>query len=489
MAQKKNVKKAPKSWGFKIIFVVLILVLLASVGYAGYLYKDREQRGKSEKSVELSGLNLYVEQEFDYTDDYSYYLTYPKVDVSAFDNAVKDIVEQARSDFLSKTETSSKRPDDLNVSYDVNYYNDQFLSIDLFIYRVLDGKTTEREETLLFDRKDKKILAIDDLFKPDSDYLNVLSSLSRDKLKAKLGKAYNQTLVNKGTQPNNANFQEFKVNKKHHLVLLFEPGQVAAESEGIVTASLTDHELGDVAKQPYVGNLFVVAAAPQPPQQPERQPAATSNNGPVPQADPSGVNCATAKCIALTFDDGPSGATTPRLLDILKQNNVKATFFELGIQAQKFPSVTKRVVTEGHVIGNHTYDHKSLEKMSVTNARGEISRAADIIQQAGGVRPGLVRAPYGAITQALAKTLDAPFIQWNVDPDDWKDRDADIVYNRVISNAKPGAIVLSHDIYETTVDAYERIIPELIRQGYTLVTVPQLLGFGQNVAPAVYFSR
>lgn len=184
------------------------------------------------------------------------------------------------------------------------------------------------------------------------------------------------------------------------------------------------------------------------------------------------------KVIAFTFDDGPC-ANTQKILDILNENCVKATFFMLGENVDNNPSIAKAVSDAGNEIGSHSVNHKSLQKISLDDAKWQVSNSLASIEKATGKRPTLIRAPYGAIDASLAAKLnkDDPitFVQWSIDPEDWKDRDAKTVYQRVMDNVKPGRIVLMHDLYGTTTDAVKMLIPALKKQGYTFVTVSELI--------------
>lgn len=189
------------------------------------------------------------------------------------------------------------------------------------------------------------------------------------------------------------------------------------------------------------------------------------------------------KVIALTFDDGPTGDTTPQLLDILRANDVNATFFMVGANAASNPEVVRRAYEEGNEIGTHSWNHeKNFLKWSLDEVMDQISRANDAIAGATGLRTIIDRPPEGAINAEVAENIGRMQIMWNVDPNDWKheNRDPDIVYNNVINGGiYDGALVLSHDIRPTTVEAYDRIIKELKNQGYKLVTITQLIQIAQ----------
>ncbi|MDI2129586.1 polysaccharide deacetylase family protein [Yinghuangia seranimata] len=207
-----------------------------------------------------------------------------------------------------------------------------------------------------------------------------------------------------------------------------------------------------------------------------------------PRAAPRAVDCSRVKCIALTYDDGPASSSTARLLDTLKANGVKATFFMVGSQVARNPKTARRVAAEGHEIGNHTYSHKDLRRLTASKIRSEVARGATAIRNATGVEPTLVRPPYGSFNATVRANVNAPMILWSVDTRDWADRNASVVASRVIARARPGAIVLMHDIHPTTAAAAPRIIAALARQGYVFVTVSELLA-GRALANGKAYSQ
>jgi peptidoglycan/xylan/chitin deacetylase (PgdA/CDA1 family) len=196
--------------------------------------------------------------------------------------------------------------------------------------------------------------------------------------------------------------------------------------------------------------------------------------------------------IAMTFDDGPSSANTPRLLEILKQRNIKATFFLIGQNAASNPDIVRRILADGHEIGNHSWTHPQLSKLPDDRVTTEINKTQDAIKDASGFTPTLLRPPYGAITARQREWIENQFglsiILWSVDPFDWKRPGASVITQRILSQVRPGAIILSHDIHKQTVDAMPATLDSLIAKGYKFVTVTQLIGMNKpkpSPAPAV----
>lgn len=203
---------------------------------------------------------------------------------------------------------------------------------------------------------------------------------------------------------------------------------------------------------------------------------------------PSYTRCnVESSTVAMTFDDGPHPKLTPRLLDILKERGIKATFFVIGKCVAEFPDIAKRIVDEGHEIANHSWSHPQLTKLSPTVFASEISQTNEAIQQATGVRPVTMRPPYGAINPALTKRLNEEYglsvILWSVDPQDWKIRKSDHVTSHITKNAAPGAIILAHDIHTSTIDAMPATLDGLLAKGYKFATVSELIAIDRPAAP------
>ena len=195
---------------------------------------------------------------------------------------------------------------------------------------------------------------------------------------------------------------------------------------------------------------------------------------PAPLPNGTGGPATTGGKVALTFDDGPSAAATAKILDLLERYQVKATFFVLGNMAEALPELLKRQVALGCEIGNHTQGHKYLTKLSVTDMRYQIDTVNNHVEAVTGVRPRLLRPPYGAKNDYVRAEAGMPLMLWNIDTEDWKHRNAQKTIDAVLNFVKDGDVILMHDLYATTAEACETIIPELINRGFELVTVSEL---------------
>ncbi|MGH3530475.1 MAG: polysaccharide deacetylase family protein [Mycobacterium sp.] len=202
------------------------------------------------------------------------------------------------------------------------------------------------------------------------------------------------------------------------------------------------------------------------------------------------VDCAKVKCVALTFDDGPT-PFTDRLLGILDANNAKATFFEIGNKVAANPAGARRVIDAGMEIGNHTWEHPNMTTLPPSDVPGQLSKADDAIAAATGVTPKLWRPPGGltdeAVNQQAAK-VGLAGILWDVIPYDWiNDSNTAATRQLLMTQIKPGLVVLLHDTYSSTVDLVYQFMPVLKANGYHMVTVSQLLG--PRAPGSVYGSR
>lgn len=196
--------------------------------------------------------------------------------------------------------------------------------------------------------------------------------------------------------------------------------------------------------------------------------------------------------IAMTFDDGPSPETTPRLLQMLRDRNIKATFFVLGNMVAKHPEVAKMIVDEGHEIGSHSWSHPQLTRISQASVDKELGNTSEVIFQATGKRPIYLRPPYGSMKPSLRTYIEDKYglttVNWSVDPNDWKNRNTQAVYDAIMAQVKPGAIVLSHDIYPTTVDAMPRVLDDLTAKGYKFATLSQMVAMDKPAKPQLVAS-
>ncbi|MFC8419656.1 polysaccharide deacetylase family protein [Streptomyces sp. NPDC057236] len=201
------------------------------------------------------------------------------------------------------------------------------------------------------------------------------------------------------------------------------------------------------------------------------------------------VDCREVKCIALTFDAGPSEHSA-RLLDILKEEQVPATFFLLGRRhIERYPELVRRMADEGHEVANHTWTHRRLTDLEPDEIREELERPNQEIERLTGRRPTLMRPPQGRTDDTvhdISRELGLSEVLWSVTAKDYTTTDSDLITRRVLADASRDGVILLHDLYDGTVPAVPGIIAELKKRGYVFVTVPQLLAPGKAEPGEVY---
>lgn len=187
------------------------------------------------------------------------------------------------------------------------------------------------------------------------------------------------------------------------------------------------------------------------------------------------VDCALIPCVALTYDDGPSGLT-PQLLDALAAARASATFYMIGGYAAANPDTVRRVAAEGHEIGSHTMSHSDLVKLSDSAARAQVHDAAAILRDISGAPVATFRSPYGSVNAAVVSAVGMPAVLWSVDTNDWRDPGPAALFERAVGGVSPGGIILFHDTHVDTVNAAPDIIQGLRNRGFEPVTVTELFG-------------
>ena len=180
-----------------------------------------------------------------------------------------------------------------------------------------------------------------------------------------------------------------------------------------------------------------------------------------------------SKYIAFTFDDGPN-YNSSKMVDVLSKWGMRATFFVVGNRAEKEADILLKMVDKGMEIGNHTYSHKLLTKLSSEAIREEIMRTDRVIFDITGRDVNLVRPSYGSSNKRVRSSIDRPIIVWDIDTLDWKYHNSKRLSDYILKNVQDGDIVLMHDIYSATVNGVDMVIPKLMERGYRVVSVSEL---------------
>ena len=401
-------------------------------------------------------------------------IEYPITSNSKINKLIARTINRADGDFrYTATNTPTfDRPMTETISYQVTHNNSVALSIIVNIKQDMHGAhPVSLTHFWTFDKKSGEVITLNDLTEQSEKAAEEIVAAARNNIKETI----------KQRQQPEANLDEMITKETLSNFTITDDGNTLTWPIG--QASLLPSAYGEltikvpttaVAKYLQNSTAQKLANFPKPPEpKPEPKPAPTA---PTP-ANPG-------KVIALTFDDGP-GPYTAQLLDILDQYGAKATFFLIGSKVSSQANVVRSIQARGHQLGNHSWSHPELPKLPVDQIASEIDRTNDAIKQATGVTPTVMRPPYGAVNSAVLEQLrlrGMSSILWSVDTRDWADRNSDIVCSRAVAGAHPGAVILMHDIHQTSVNAVPCILSALKQQGYSFVTVQGLIG---NMAAGV----
>lgn len=456
---------------WRMLLTIGIVVLLTTVFLAIKRTFDYHQTDSEFYFVDSKYQG--VKSQFDNKKSFNFKseVEYPITSIETVDNLVKSKIETVSNQFFEdiKRTPQLSEPATQNISYQVYLNDSHFLSLAIFIHQDTRGAHPSAHTLFwTFDKKTGQPVTISQLFAHQQaaidNFLNTIKTAIRQQVKnTQLDDDFFKQSLGDGKQLN------FIAKDKQTIEFLFGRGTVGPQSAGEVGVSVKVNVFKDNLQNQLAKSLFDIQTL-QPPAPAPPKPS--------------------QKVIALTYDDGP-GAHTGRLLDILRNNQVKATFYVIGRQVPAHADLIKRIIAEKHEIGNHTWDHPNLSKMTVPQVEKQLADTTNAIKNAEPqAQVRTVRPPYGAYNQAVLDVMarhGLSNVMWSVDTRDWADRKADIVCNRAVTSAQPGAIVLLHDIHGSSVDATPCIIDGLKKAGYKFVTVSEL--FGGQLKPGLTYSR
>ena len=303
-----------------------------------------------------------------------------------------------------------------------------------------------------------KFLSINDFLKSDEAF-NDLALIVKHKVNKYIIDNeidIDEESVNEGTKPTKDNYKLFYLNNDG-MTILFAPYQLVPWSSGVITVDIPWTNLSDIIKDEYQNEV----------KKEEKKEKITREERKVDEFKNS-------KVVAFTFDDGPNNRTTNMLLDGLDKYNAKVTFFVLGSRISYNKDVLLKAYQSGNEIGSHSYSHRNLIKLNDDEIIKEINDTNNVIKDVIGVSPVLLRPPYGSINSHVKSLSTMHIICWNVDSLDWKLKDRIKIKDEIVKNAKDGAIILVHDIYEESVMGALLAMEELYKEGYSFVTVSEL---------------
>lgn len=421
---------------FSGIFGLTVLILgLAFINHQRVFYEKDENKNYI---VEINYPKVKSKQLLAYTDDY-------------IKNKKKEFKEE-----ISKEEPLNSSKYEFKADYKVTD-NNNILGLHLNISEYTGGAHHIRyDKSYYYNKESDEIVSIKDFLEKDT---------SLDKL-ANLSYYY----VMKYSDDNNLNFDKegvkeglsFNLNNFEHfnfiddgLEFIFPPYQIAYYAAGEIKIVIPYDELNGIIKNKYLKYS-------------EKNNIKQDNNRNLKEFS-------NKKLIAFTFDDGPSYIGTNKLLDNLDKYNARVTFFVLGSRVENYKDTLTKAYKMGNTIGNHTYSHSNLLKLDNYSVMDEIKKTNETIKNITGSEAIYLRPPYGNINSDIKNISNMYTILWDLDTEDWKNKDKDRIADYIISNAHDGAIVLLHDLYETSVDGALLAMERLEKEGYAFVTIDEMI--------------
>lgn len=395
-------------------------------------------------------------------------IEYPITENEKINRLISESIDKIDRDFQNTVllATVFDKPMTETIGYQVTHNTSEALSIVVNIKQDMNGAhPASMTQFWTFDKKSGEVVGLADFTEQSDEAAEAIISAAKNSI-SQIIKQRQQPEIDLNEIINKEALSNFIItNNGNALAWPLGQASLLPSSYGELTITVPISSVSKYLQNPTARKLANIPKPPEPKPEPAPAPAA-------PTPAPTTGN----KVIALTFDDGP-GPYTAHLLDILDQYGAKATFFLIGSKVSGQASVVRSIQARGHQLGNHSWSHPELPKLSVDQIAGEIDRTNEAIRQATGVKPSILRPPYGAVNGVVLEQLrlrNMSSILWSVDTRDWADRNSQIVCSRAVAGARPGAVILMHDIHQTSVNAVPCILSSLKQQGYSFVTIQRL---------------
>ena len=403
-------------------------------------------------------------------------LDYPVTKWERLNNMVAAKLEAEYHEFVSE-QGGGSRPGQQRATFAVHHQAGDIISLRVSVERIIDGKvTSQRQFVWTFNGADTKdgqpgrVIELRDLVADKVGAYEKLSAIVRKKAAQQTAEAKAPLLEAQSGQLLGADQNIGIVRLSAHsfgVIVNYRPLGWQEERSQIIEVAVAD--VMDMLQND-TARLLLDVPRPAPPEPAQLKPAATS-----------AVAKGCGNCVAITFDDGP-GQYTARLLDMLDRLQVRATFFAVGTQIDRYPQLVQRELQAGHTVASHTWNHPQLSTLADSQIQQQIDSTNDAMRRAINRPARYLRPPYGDYDDRVLKLLAArqmSAVLWNVDTRDWADHNSDLVCHRAVNGATPGSIILLHDIHLTSVNAVPCIVEGLRARGFAMVTIEQLLGQGE----------
>ncbi len=420
---------------------------------------------------EEPGIQTLIEQ----GEQYTLAVHYPLTEMPMINEHIKQFVDQRIQVFHNaRTLNAASALDDtlfeLHLFYQVAHHSDRHYAI-VFTERVITGLDLleTRSYAFTYNTQSEKRLLLKDLFL-SNDAVDILYELTLDALYEQLDE-----ITEEAFEPLESNFSQFLLTDDA-LVFWFGPDQWLTDSQlplrvAIPYETLTQYLtlLEDVLPSRPLNMAAQVA--------PELESTNEENQSVTQELEGD------KKKVAITFESGPHPLYTPIILDTLTTRDTKATFFFLGNRSLAYPEVVAKTHLEGHLIGNHTFTHPQMTRLSPSQMSEEIRSTQNAIYASTGFKPYMLRPPFGLFDASLIQTANMPLILWSIDPGDDVYQDPQYIISHVLANVHDGAIIRLRDNNSGTTQAIGGLIDALLNEGYECVTLSELLNIHEDNAP------
>lgn len=402
----------------KIIKISIIIILIV-ISIVPFKFKENKQDNNIETNIEESR-------------QYVISATYPKTNIKKLDNEVENFVLSQIKLFKNKSKEIKYLidRDELNIDYDYYTVNNRYINITikLYIYHSLESIEEYYVQAYYFDKISNRFYNVLDIFSNENDLLV---------------KVNNMLISNNKSMINNLGELTYSFDNDYLIIYLIENNittyKIPLNSIKLNIEIINNDKEKDI--EPVIKNDKII--------------------------DPK------LPVVALTFDDGPSRYTKD-IIDTLKSNNVNATFFVLGNKIEIYKDIISESIKNGNEIGNHSYNHKWLSKLSTNELLDQINKTQDILKETVNYTPTCFRPTYGSVNNKIRKSINLSITLWTIDTKDWKINSVDRIVERAIKDIEDGDIILMHDIFQRSSEALKKIIPRLKEQGYQFVTISEL---------------
>lgn len=372
-------------------------------------------------------------------------INYPITSIKKLNKEIKKFVNSNYNNFLKNYDKISylNKKHELNIDYIYNNVGDKYISVTLIKHISSSNNDFNLNEvfTYVYDIEKNKKITFNELIKTD----NNIKDLINNSLLNRYGNIINMEKLLKIDYKN----INFHINN-NNVLILFERDTLCDNYDEVLEVNIPISHF-EKLKNIKINEENLIA----------------STNQTVNYIDTS------KPVVALTFDDGPS-IYTEEILNTLKKYNSNATFFVLGNKIDNYSNIIIKMYENGNEIGNHSYNHRWLTKLSTDEQKEQINKTQEIIKKYTGYTPIYMRPTYGSINKKLRENINLEVVLWSVDTKDWKYKNIDTIVNNALTNIKDGSIILMHDTHERTSEAVKKLVPKLIEKGYQLVTISEL---------------